>query len=589
MSNEIKLGRQELKGDAVGGGIVTGKTYIFGSKSITIPRTWIKATQIPAEIKRFNQALEDCKAELLRLQSKICRIQGREEITILDSHILLLQDELLRRNTVHNIEQNFINAEWALKIALDEIKSAFSKMNQPYLQERKYDIDFIGNALEHNLMGLAQDFLKNVPREAIIIANNLSPAQILHLIRSHIAGFALETGGSNSHTAIVARSLGIPALMGVDGLMNKITQNQTAILNAKKGVLILSPSETEIEKNKSLRNQKLRDEKIIRRESRGEAMTTDGRKINILANMELLDEMEFIENNGAEGIGLYRTEFLFLDRSSAPSVEEQAQVYRTILKRFKPHPVIIRTLDLGAEKMFQATEAQLSQANPVMGLRAVRLCLQEKRMFMDQLTALLMASTEDNLKICIPMVTSMEEMILVKKMLEESKENLRKKEIPFNPNVLIGPMLETPGAILVADWLATESDFFSVGTNDLTQYTLAVDRTNDLVSHLYQPLHPAMLRSLQSVCHIAAKFEKEITICGEIAADPLYLLVLIGMGYTHLSMNAASIPRIKSMIRKCSFSKSAALVEKIMSFSSHKQAHKFLTQRMQESFPEFFQ
>lgn len=587
MKNKGKKTRRVFKGEPVVGGIAVGKAALFGTRVISFPKYWVHDGEIEAEIKRFYRALQECQDQLTQIKSKLCRIQGREQITILDSHILLLKDELLVKNTVSTIEDDHINAEWALDKTIKEIKEAFSKINQSYFRERRYDIDYIENAICRSLMGKTQDFFRKVARGAIVIAPDLSPAETLHLIRYHVGGFAIEMGGINSHTAIVARSLEIPSIIGIDGLSKRISEGDTLIINGDEGRIILNPSLSELKKYLKRRRVHLASDKAMKKEAKIEASSCDGHSMRILANMELSDEIEAINESGADGVGLYRTEFLFLDRETLPDPEEQEQIYKKVLKKLHPREVTIRTVDLGADKMKPAQKYS-DQANPALGLRAIRFCMRERTIFTDQLKALLAASSIGNLKICIPMISSADEFRRVKKIVMELTATMKKKGIQVADNVPLGVMIETPAAAMEIDLLAMEADFFSIGTNDLIQYLLAVDRTNELVSYLYNPLHPSVIRILKQIADAARQFDKEATLCGEMAADPLYLLLLMALGYSRLSMNAASVPRIKKIIRMTNMDEGYKLLQKVISSGSYKESRKIIHHKMQEIFPQYF-
>jgi len=588
MKTTGKKKRKEFRGEKVVSGIAIGPAFLFGTRLIDFPQYWVHLGEIKAEIKRFEKALEQCRRQLDQIKSKLCRIQGREQITILDSHILFLRDELLVRSTRSSIETDHINAEWALHKTMAEIKQAFSRINQPYIQERKYDIDYIENAIQRNLMGQAQDFFPKVPRGSIVVAYDLSPAEILHLVRYKIGGFATETGGLSSHTAIVARSLQIPSVIGVEGIFDQIVEGDILVIDGFQGRVKLNPPTRELSKYRTTRRRKIASERVMKKEAQDEARTKDGHLIKILANMELTDEIDSIKESGAYGVGLYRTEFLFLDRETIPSEEEQEKTYNYVLKKLSPSEVTIRTVDLGADKL-SSNQQYVDQPNPALGLRAIRYCMRERKTFTSQLRALIRASKPGNLKLCFPMISSVDEFRKTKKIFMDLLNESQKEWMRTCPKIALGVMIETPAAALEVDLLAQEVDFFSVGTNDLIQYLLAVDRTNELVSYLYTPLHPSVIRLLLRITEIARQYGKEVTLCGEMAADPQYLILVMALGFDRLSMNPASIPRIKKMIRMVSMEQAKNLLDKAMKCSSYKEMTKVLQTRMPEMFPHHFQ
>lgn len=583
--NDQRKKRIEFKGEVASSGMAIGEATIYGARLLDFPKYWIHDGEIKNETRRFRSALYDCKSQIENIKSKLCRIQGREQINILESQALLIQDEFLVENTIHAIEKNHINAEWACFEVMEEIKGAFSKINQSYIQERKTDIDAIQVTILQHLMGLSQDYFKKVKKDSIVVAHNLSPAESLYLMKYRVQGFLTETGGPNSHTAIVARSLEIPSLFGIEGLMDVVSEGDKVIIDSQKGKVLVNPFVREIKAYQKLINKEVLEKKAMQKEATLEAKTKDGYEVHIHANFELLDELDLFDDCGAEGIGLYRTEYLFLNRKDVPSEEEQEKVYKEILKKIAPYPVTIRTVDLGADKLMPQV-LYADQPNPALGLRAIRFCMKEKKFLTDQLRALGKASKYGNLKICIPMISNVDEFRKVKKVVREvfdELEELKDKKIP------LGIMVETPSAAMEMDLLAREVDFFSVGTNDLIQYLLAVDRTNELVSHLYTPFHPSVIRTLKRIIEVATQFGKEVVLCGEMAADPLYLFLLIALGYNQLSMNAASIPRIKKMIRSMTMEAAKTLLAKVLVSSSHKETKKLVQATMEEVFPEHFE
>lgn len=580
--------RTIITGEPIVSGLVLGKVARFGTRVMEFQQYWINQDQVDSETERFHHAIKVCHQQLERIKSKLCQIQGREYITILDSHILFLQDELLVKSILHAIKTSFINAEWALHQTIQEIREAFGKMGQPYFREREYDIAYIENVLLSQLMGKSQNYFKKVPKGAIVLAYNLSPAETLHLIRFKIAGLITEVGGINSHTAIVARSLEIPFMICADPVLKHVADGESVIMDADAGKIIIHPQAREEEQLSQKRQKFLQAQKAMKKEAHLDAVSKDGVSYQVLGNMELTDELDGIEDSGCNGIGLYRTEYLFLDRETLPNEDEQEKAYRRVLRRLYPKEVTIRTIDLGADKI-APNQCYKDQANPAMGLRAIRYSLKDKEGFMAQIRALLRASTAGNLKICFPMISTVDEFRKVKRIVAEARANLQKEGVQVSESVPLGVMIETPAAVVEIDLLAEEADFFSVGTNDLIQYMLAVDRTNDLVSYLYSPLHPSVLRTLQQICETAKQFTKEVTLCGEMAADPAYLLVTMGLGFNRLSMNGASIPRIKKMIRETTHAKAETLVGRLLGLTSMKEMKKVLHLQMKDSFSEYFQ
>lgn len=588
MKNKKRPRRKEFKGEVAAPGIAIGKVHPVGTRSLSFSQYWINDSEVKTEIQRFHRSLKECKNQLDQIKSKLCTLEGRDQISILDSHILLLQDELLVRNTVATIEKEHINAEWALHKTMDEIKQAFAKINQTYLKERRYDIDYIENAILRNLLGKGKKLLNKVPAGSIIVAFDLSPADTLHLVRFKIGGFVIERGGLNSHTAIVARSLAIPTLMGVKDIYESIQEKDPIIVDGEMGRIIHHPRAIDLKNYSKKQESQRAEEKRIKKEAKLEAKTIDGTAIQILANVELPEEIGLLQSYRTDGVGLYRTEFLFLDREIPPDEKEQEDKYKIILKKMAPHEVTIRTIDLGADKLSKNMN-YADEMNPALGLRAIRFCLRERKIFMEQLRALLKASAHGKLKICLPMISNITEFRKIKKIIRELIAEMKTKKVRLPDSIPLGVMIETPAAAMEIDLLAREADFFSVGTNDLIQYLLAVDRTNELVSYLYNPLHPSVIRILKHVVDTANKFGKEVTICGEMAGDPFYIPLLIALGFNRLSMNVASIPKVKKILRMTSLTEAQALLTKVLGSSSYTENQRILENRMKELFPQYFQ
>jgi phosphotransferase system enzyme I (PtsI) len=418
-----------------------------------------------------------------------------------------------------------------------------------------------------------------------VVAPNLTPSDLAHLDSRFLIGFATDTGSATSHTGIIARSRKIPAVVGVGGVTSDVKNGDTVIIDGDEGAVIVNPSKVLIKEYQVKQVQLLDYEARLFKTKRLSAVTTDGIKVILQANIELPEEIDSALAYGAEGIGLYRSEFLFLRPGfNPPSEEEHFRVYRELIEKVSPNPAIVRTLDLGGEKICEGTEAPPDEANPVLGLRAVRYCLKKQDIFKTQLRALLRASVYGDLRVVFPLISGLEELRQVKEVFSEAKEELGDKGVNFNERMLIGVMIEVPSAAATADILASEADFFSIGTNDLVQYFLAVDRNNMAVSHLYQPLHPAILRSIRFIVEAAGKAGIEVNICGEIAADPLLAMILLGMGLTRLSMNPASIPLIKNVIRSVSSSEAEQMAKRVLTLTTAKEIDEYLWEKMTTRF-----
>ncbi len=527
-------------------GIAIGQAYIIPSSGTHFPKFWIADKEVPSEISRLKHAIQKSGRQLSVIKDKLCRFQGKEQIQILESHIMLLKDPLLYDNTTQLISDNKINAEWALDKVLSQLKLAFANMRDEYLRERKSDIDYIGKRILKNLMGEQEHGFRQLPYPStIVIAHDLSPADFAALPRHQLAGVITAFGGETSHMAIMARALEIPAIVGFGDVSSQISEGETIIIDGESCQVISSPGKLILTKLKRRQRQhQLATQKLLR-ESHLPAVTIDGYRIQLMANIDIIDEIPMAIEYGAEGIGMYRTEYLFMNRMEFPGEDEQYKLYKSILKMMKGRPATIRTLDIGGDKLFGNVEEHL---NPALGLRAIRLCLKEIELFKTQLRALYRASAHGNLKILFPMISSVDELRQIHTIIHEVRRELHREKIKIKAHVPIGIMIEVPSAAIVADQMARDVNFFSIGTNDLIQYTLAIDRTNEQVSYLYQPFHPAILRLLHMTATAARQAQIDITMCGEIAGDPRYITPLLGLGLNALSMNAFSIPRVKKLV-----------------------------------------
>ncbi len=568
-----------VRGIPVSSGIVQASIYLIEKTDIQIPHYWISNKELASESQRFKTALEKTEEQLKKIKYRLCRYGVRDQIHILDSYSLILQDEMLTKNTLNSIKSLKINAEWALQKTLDRIKQVFLDVDKEYFRERKSDVDYIGDRLLKNLVGTAEDSLSGIPPNSIIVAHDLSPADTAQLVKFKIGGFVTEMGGKTSHTAIVARALQIPAIVACSKILQKAQTGDTAIIDATKGIVILHPTEAEKKVYDFARKKAVIAEKKLLKEIHFPAETKDQFRIHLAANMELTEEIDSIKEHGAEGVGLYRTEFLYLNREKPPTEEEQFENYRKVLKAMYPSNVTIRTLDIGADKV--PTEYQYErEINPALGMRAIRLSLREKNLFRTQLRALLRASVFGKLRLMFPMISTLEELRQSKQILQEVQKDLSRKKIEYDPHVKIGVMIEVPAAVMIAEELAKEVNFFSIGTNDLIQYTLAIDRANENVAYLYRPLHLAVLRMLKKVVDAAHQEKIEVGVCGEMASEPLYILILLGLGFTELSMNAISIPRVKRIIRSVLFKEAKGLLDKILLISNEAEIENVVKKEM---------
>lgn len=566
-----------IRGIGTSSGVSIGKAYVLERGKIPVPKRRISPSQHEKEISRLKAALKDAQEELNSIRERLDEDLKRHAF-IIDTHLLILQDTFLIDSIVETIKRENINAEWALDMVVSNLISTLEKVEDPYLRERAQDIGYVYKRIMRIMVRKVKLDIDSIPimrGRTIIVAHDLSPADTIHLNLKKISGFVTDVGGRTSHTSIVARALEIPAVVGAQVASSTIKNFDKVILDGDEGIVIVNPDEDDTKYY--LRKQRLIREKKNEyvRLAKLKAETKDGFRVKIGANIELLPEMEIVEKYGGEGIGLYRTEYLYLSKKGFPTEEDHFQVYKRLAERKTFKYVTIRTLDIGGDK-FLSTSKNSREANPAMGLRAIRLCIREVPIFKAQLKGILRASAYGPLKVLFPMVSGIEEVRRTKEILKECMDELRRDGIPFNEKIEIGLMIEVPSSCMISEYLAKEVDFFSIGTNDLIQYTLAIDRANESVSYLYEPLHPAVLRLIKNTVEVAHKQGIEVALCGEMASEPLFIPVLVGLGIDELSMNPYSIPRAKSVIRKLDQDLCRDLAEKVLAFESGSQAESFL-------------
>jgi phosphotransferase system enzyme I (PtsI) len=494
---------------------------------------------------------------------------------------------MLVEETVATIRREKINAEGALMRTLKRFRAVFDTIDDEYLRERRSDVDSVGDRILRNLVGVTQQSLADIERKAVVVAHDLSPADTMQIDKSHIIGFVTDLGGRTSHTTILARSLGIPAVVGLESVTSQVREGMPVIIDGSTGTVVLNPSlDTFKEYLQKKQFYEYQAEELTY--FRGlEAVTLDGHHIILRSNIEIAEEVPIALREGAQGVGLFRTEFLYMQGANVPSEDEQVAAYREIIERMAPHPVTIRTLDVGGDKLVPGIDLS-DEANPAMGLRAIRFSLKEKNLFKVQLRAVLRASVYGKARLLFPLITGVAEIKSCKSLLEEVKQELIREGHAFDAGIEIGIMIETPAAALITEFLAREVDFLSVGTNDLIQYCLAVDRGNEHVAYLYEPLHPAVLRALRMICQAAKKVGVMVGICGEMAADPLYTLVLLGLGFDEWSMNAPYISQVKRIVRQVHRPEAEHLVKELFELGSAPEAARRLAQEMNKRFPALF-
>jgi len=589
MKEEI-LVNQTLKGIGVSSGITMGRVRLIDRDKVAITKRSISPGQMDREVGRIKSAVQGAIDELSHIKDSIPDDDVRKHAFIIDAHILILQDPFFVNSVIDVIRSELINAEWALDVVVSRFLASFDKVEDPYLRERGQDIRYIYERLARILVVGKKPRISaaTVKGKSIIIARDLSPADTIQLNLNRISGFATDVGGRTSHTSIVARALEIPAVVGVGNVTSLVRNNDLVIIDGDEGVVIINPvkdvQKEYIAKQIHLRNQK----KEHLRVARLKAETKDGFRLRVGANIELLAEMEIVEKYGAVGIGLYRTEYIYLSRKhDLPTEMDHYHIYRKLAQSKTLQYITIRTLDIGGDKFVSEIEMP-KEINPAMGLRAIRLCIKEVPLFKAQLKGILRASEYGPLRILIPMVSGIEEVRKAKAIIAECMEELSRKKIAYNSDIKTGIMIEVPSACMISDMLAAEVDFFSIGTNDLIQYALAIDRVNEYVSYLYEPLHPAVLKMIKKAVDDAHAHKITIALCGEMAGEPRYVPVLLGLGLDEISMNPYSIPRAKKAIRGLDHGYCRELLEEIMKKDSPAEAELLLKNEMARLFPGDF-
>lgn len=574
-------------GIAASPGIVVGTLKVVDRQKLFIQERAVSSADVAVEIDRLKKAIAATRGELESLKEDLEGTTGDEHLFFIDTHLLILSDERLLIETAATIENCQINAEGALRRTLQKYRTTFEAIEDAYLRERISDVETVIEKILRTMTGEAHAVIATSEGLTIIVAHDFSPADILQMDRSHTIGFATEVGGRTSHASILARAFEIPAVAGAPGIADPQLDGVPAIVDGLNGRVIVNPDrETFLEclqrkrryEYVELELQKLKDLP---------AETLDGWNMFLRGNVEIPEEGVSVLNHGGAGIGLYRTEMLFMNRREMPEEEEQYQTYSAVQQVVAPHPLTIRTLDAGGDKLLDGFQ-HVSEQNPALGMRAIRLSLNMPDEFKKQLRAILRVSACGPVRIMFPMISGLDELRRAKRLLAESMAELEAAGISFDRNLKVGIMIEIPSAVTMADLLAVEVDFFSIGTNDLIQYILAIDRSNEHLSEFYQPLHPAVLRSLQRVVEVARAAGIEACICGEMAGDPLYLPILLGLGFTELSMSAASIPRVKQILRRCSLKLASEIASTCLTFSTSSEVELYLKSEITSHFAESF-
>jgi len=562
--------RPEIRFEGVGvsPGMACGKIHVVRDDLDDVVRYRIAPSQIPDEIGRFETALIQTRMQILEMQQRIAESIGAKDAAIFDAHLLVVEDRTLIDEVLRKLETDLCNVEWVFQEVATRYAETLNKIDDPYLRERALDIQDVTKRVIRNLQGKAPKTFLALGEQHILVAHNLTPSDTASVNRANVLGIATDLGSRTSHAAILARSLNIPAVVGLHDITTKLETGQHVLVDGSDGLLVVDPAPETIAHYAEMESRRAKVTAQLKELRTTRSTTRDGRHIVLSANIEIPEDVEAVTANGAEGIGLYRTEFLYLNRNTLPTEDEQFETYRKVAERVRPDPLIIRTFDLGGDKLAPGTVDITDELNPFLGWRAIRLCLENTDIFKTQLRAVLRASVVGNIKIMFPMISGLEELRRAKAILAECREELRRSGTPLSEEVEVGAMIEIPSAAISANVLAHEVDFFSIGTNDLIQYTLAVDRVNEKIAHLYEPTHPAILRLLKMIADAAHANHIWVGVCGEMAGDVALVPLLLGLGMDELSAGATLVPRVKRAVQSLTIPECRELVEETLKLNT---------------------
>jgi phosphotransferase system enzyme I (PtsI) len=576
-----------IKGIGVSPGVVICPAVVLDAEDLVIPRRAIDTTAVDSELTRLHEALASAQADLETLRKELINTHGKDIASIFDFHAGLLKDPALIKQIVAEITANRSNAEYAVSASMRKLANTFLQMKDTYLADRVKDIYDIEKRVLRTLIGGKHESLSNLKQNVVIIAHDLLPSQTAALDKAHVRGFACDVGGRTSHTAIVARAMGIPAVVGLGNITGAVSGGDLVIIDGTRGMVIVNPDADQLTEHEEYVRQHVKLEAELASIAHLPAQTTDGHAVSLMANIEFPPEVDDALAKGAVGIGLYRTEFLYMASDVEPTEQDHYDSYVDAVRRLKGLPLVIRTLDLGADK-YAYGKGPIKEANPFLGDRSIRMCLHNLPMFKNQLRAILRASVEGDIRIMFPMITTIMELRQARMVLNDVMEELEDEGIDFRRDISVGMMVEVPSAALMANNFAREVNFFSIGTNDLTQYTLAVDRTNEKVAGLFTPAHPAVLALIRDVIRAANRNGIPVSVCGEMAGEPLYTLLLLGLGLSIFSMNGPDVPEVKKIIRSTTTEHARQVARKVLSFDSERQVMHYLREETRKIIPEAF-
>ncbi|WP_270172088.1 phosphoenolpyruvate--protein phosphotransferase [Paenibacillus sp. SYP-B4298] len=553
-----------IQGIGASAGIAIGKAFVLPNWEWDVPEQKIDVTDLAKEFDRLYEGIKTSKDEIEQMKGELRQVVGTDETQIFDAHLAILDDPVFMNEVQGIIQRQYKAAEVAVKEAIDHFVTMFDLLDDEYMKERALDIKDVGNRLLKHLLGAPEITLPTDTQPFILVAKELSPSQLAHLNPCHVLGIVTMAGSTTSHSAIMARALGIPLVVGVESKLDApIQTGDSLIIDGGRGEIILRPSKLVIDRYRARRNDMLEERKKLHRIADLQPVTPDGKTIELAANISSLKELEVALRAGAVEVGLFRTEFLYMDRFSFPGEQEQFEVYRKVAERLKTRPVIIRTLDIGGDKQLDYFEIP-EEDNPFLGYRAIRISLDRQDLFKTQLRAILRAACYGHVKVMFPLISSVEEVRKARMLLEEAKEELRQAGLPYKEDIEVGVMIEVPAAVMIADLLADEVDFFSVGTNDLVQFALAVDRMNEQIAHLYEPYHPAVLRLLKLTVDAAKRRGIPVGVCGELAGDARALPIWLGLDVDELSMSSHTILNVKERLLNTSQEDSRKLLDELL-------------------------
>ncbi len=575
------------QGLGVSPGIAEGEVVVHWQNEEEIPLRDITVQDIPVEIARFETALIATRQELLEIQQKIAGAIGAEDASIFDAHLLVVEDRTLIDEALRGLERDLHNIEFVFHQVAEKYCRSLAAIDDPYLQERVVDIEDVTRRVIRHLLGKSRDEMHKLDHPHIIVAGNLTPSETALINRHLVRGFITEQGSRTSHSAIMARSLGIPAIVALPGICSRLTTGDHVLLDGYTGKLIANPSDRTRSEYGKIEEQKEQVEHMLEAIRETSSDTRDGRHIILSANIEIPDELPAVSDSGAEGIGLFRTEFLFLNKTTPPTEDEQYEAYKLVAGGCAPHSVIIRTLDIGGDKLTHLPDME-EEPNPFLGCRAIRLCLDQPEMFKTQLRAVLRASAHGRVRLMYPMVSSLDELRRANALLAECKEELAREGQAFDANIETGTMIEVPAAALIAQHLAREVKFFSVGTNDLVQYTIAVDRGNERITGLYQPTHPSVIRLIAMTADAAHENGIWIGVCGEMASEIHLLPLLLGLGIDELSVATSFVPRVKKAVQNLDLAECRELAARAKEMSDPKEIENICREHAKQRYPDLF-